>query len=100
MTNRFDTMLRWWKTGPGHWHDPANGKTNGNGNEHGTDLFPGEIPPNACRLPGDSDESSDAAWCRPRDLAGIPRTLTYPSTTLGRMLDQTADRFANSTALI
>jgi len=39
-------------------------------------------------------------WLAQLDRAGIPRTLTYPTTTLGRMLDQTADRFGASAALV
>jgi long-chain acyl-CoA synthetase len=38
-------------------------------------------------------------WIRQLEKAGIPTTLTYPSTTLTRLLDQTADRFAESPAL-
>src|SRR5206468_11324432 len=32
--------------------------------------------------------------------AGIARNLTYPATSLGRILDQTADRFGKAPALI
>ena len=32
--------------------------------------------------------------------AGIPRHLKYPSTTLGRILDQSADRFGDTEALL
>jgi len=39
-------------------------------------------------------------WLARLDEAGIPRSLVYPSTTLGRMLDQTAERFADATALV
>ena len=35
-------------------------------------------------------------WLLQLDRAGIARTLTYPTTTLGRMLDQTADRFGDA----
>ncbi len=43
---------------------------------------------------------AEPPWIHQRDLAGIPRTLNYPSTTLARLLDQTADRFGEVTALI
>ncbi len=39
-------------------------------------------------------------WLTQLDRAGIPRTLVYPRTTLGRLVDQAADRFADATALI
>ncbi|HTL29980.1 MAG TPA: AMP-binding protein [Tepidisphaeraceae bacterium] len=39
-------------------------------------------------------------WLLQLDKAGLPRHLIYPSTTLGRVFDQTADRFGNATALI
>lgn len=35
----------------------------------------------------------------PDDL-GVPKTLNYPNTTLGRLLDQTVERFSDSTALL
>jgi hypothetical protein len=43
---------------------------------------------------------AEAPWLKQLDRAGIPRTLNYPSTTLGRILDQSADRFGDVTALI
>src|SRR5687767_7084549 len=39
-------------------------------------------------------------WLTQLDKAGLPSTLVYPSTTLGRLLDQTADRFGSATAMI
>jgi long-chain acyl-CoA synthetase len=39
-------------------------------------------------------------WHRVLRGAGVPTTLVYPSTTLARLLDQTADRFGDSTALV
>jgi long-chain acyl-CoA synthetase len=41
-----------------------------------------------------------APWLAQLDRAGISRNLTYPTTTLARLLDQTADRFGASPALI
>ena len=32
--------------------------------------------------------------------AGVLRTLTYPTTTLGRLVDQAADRFGDAIALL
>ena len=34
------------------------------------------------------------------EFVGLPRTLVYPHTTLGRLLDQTADRFGPATAMV
>jgi long-chain acyl-CoA synthetase len=42
----------------------------------------------------------EAPWLRELDRAGIPRTLHYPDTTLGRIVDQSADRFGDATALV
>jgi long-chain acyl-CoA synthetase len=39
-------------------------------------------------------------WLAEIHKAGLPATLTYPSTTLSRVLDQTADRFGSATAMI
>jgi long-chain acyl-CoA synthetase len=39
-------------------------------------------------------------WVETLERAGIPRTLQYPATTLGRLLDQTADRFGDATAIV
>jgi long-chain acyl-CoA synthetase len=38
-------------------------------------------------------------WLEQLDRAGIPRSLVYPATTLGRLVDQAADRFPTATAL-
>src|SRR3954464_7438810 len=39
-------------------------------------------------------------WVETLEPGGIPRTLQYPTTPLGRLLDQTADRFGDATAVI
>lgn len=38
-------------------------------------------------------------WLARTERAGIPTHLTYPSTTLARLLDQTADRFGDAPAV-
>lgn len=38
-------------------------------------------------------------WLDLLEQAGIPRTLRYPSTTLARLLDQTAERFGDAPAI-
>ena len=43
---------------------------------------------------------AESPWLPQLDKAGIPRTLVYPTTTLGRILDQTADRFGDATAVV
>jgi long-chain acyl-CoA synthetase len=43
---------------------------------------------------------ADAPWLKELDRAGIPRTLRYPNTTLGRIVDQSADRFGDVAAMI
>src|SRR5262245_40502694 len=42
----------------------------------------------------------DPPWIATLDQAGLPRHLTVPTTTLSRILDQTADRFLDSPARI
>jgi len=39
-------------------------------------------------------------WHKVLRAAGVPATLIYPSTTLSRLLDQTADRFGDATSLV
>ena len=77
MSGPFDVMLRWWRNGQEHngWHP-----------------LPIAMP--RATIP------ASPPWLGQLDSAGIPRSLNYPSTTLGRMLDQSADRFGNLTALI
>jgi non-ribosomal peptide synthetase component E (peptide arylation enzyme) len=82
--------LRWWKDG------------NGRGNGHG------EVPTNTATHTSDANSSEpehlapapEALWLAQLDREGIPRSLHYPTTTLGRILDQTADRFPDLPALI
>src|SRR2546429_3547498 len=44
--------------------------------------------------------TEEPPWLTQLDGAGLPRSLIYPSTTLSRALDQTADRFNSATAMI
>jgi long-chain acyl-CoA synthetase len=80
MSGPFDVMLRWWKNG----HE-----------SNGWHPLPLISPRPPALIP-----SHPQPWLAQFDAAGIPRTLNYPSTTLGRMLDQTADRFGNLPAVI
>src|SRR5690349_8386793 len=77
MMRPIHTIRRWWK----HEAPPAADAPATSGNGH--------APP-APREP----------WLEQLDRAGIPRMLVYPSTTLGRILDQSADRFGDAPAVI
>lgn len=74
----FNRMLQWWKH-----HD---GSRNGQ---------PADAPAVPAPPPVDP-----RPWLKQTEAAAIPTTLQYPSTTLGRLLDQTVDRFADLPALI
>jgi len=84
-------MMRWpwWKT------------RNGNGNGHAKALKPGEMP-----LPAPPEETAEPAlppeppWVAQWDKLGLPHEPNYPTTTLARMLDQTADRFGQNMAVV
>jgi len=102
MRGPVDTVMRWWKAG--RTHDGGDGaaagacsdaqapdRHNGNGQHASTRTAEHAARPAAAREP---------AWYSQYDVAGIPRSLIYPTTTLGRMLDQTAERFADTTAII
>ena len=78
MIRPLDTFRRWWKQQP---TVPAE-IVRSEGNGHAL-VKPTEDP-----------------WLSQLDLAGIPRSLVYPTTTLGRILDQSADRFADATAIV
>src|SRR5262245_41904026 len=78
-------MLRWWKEHNGNGH-------NGNGHSRSsalrmTALSKPQTPP-------------QPPWLAQLDREGIPRSLNYPTTTLGRLLDQAADRFGDLPALL
>ena len=73
----FDTVLRrWWRNAEKH-----------------PDL------PRQLELP-ELPDPPDEPWQSHLHDAGVPNHLSYPSTTLGRILDQTADRFGDNEALL
>jgi len=73
----FDTVWRrWWRNG-----DRA-------------------LEPQTAEMPVTRVPPTEAPWLSHLDLAGIPRHLVYPTTTLGRILDQSADRFGNAEAIL
>lgn len=75
MVNSFEAVMRWWHNGDGV------------GSPHSAAREPMVV-------------EAPEPWLRVLDEAGIPRSLRYPSTTLSRMLEQTADRFGDATGLI
>lgn len=83
-------IFRWWREDHPHDH---NGHSlhpiPGQGEAHG-----GIGRPTAVHSP------LPQVWLRHLDAAGIPRTLIFPTTTLGQLFDQTATRFAGATALV
>src|SRR4051794_29943252 len=81
MIHRLFTVKRWRK--------------NGNGNGHVRVIVTENQTPQLPEPPAPPREP----WLARLDEARVPRTLNYPSTTLGRILDQSADRFPQSTAL-
>jgi len=79
MRGPFDSMLRWFRE--------SNGQANGNAH------LP-EPPPH------DPQPAIEPPWLAQLDKEGIPRNLRYPTTTLGRIIDQAAERFGDNPALI
>ena len=51
---------------------------------------PVHIAPSAPRHP----------WLATQAAAGVPASLVYPTTTLSRLLDQSADRFGDAIAMV
>jgi long-chain acyl-CoA synthetase len=84
MIRPIDSLRRWWKHPPETEPSAATAEEHSNGNGVKASARPAPEPPYLAQL----------------DRAGIPRSLVYPTTTLGRILDQTADRFADATAVV
>ena len=83
MIRPIDTVKRWWKNGEHALH----------GSESAAEprlLVTRSAPPAPAEPP----------WLATLDQLGMPRSLVYPATTLGRILDQSADRFGDATAII
>src|SRR5688572_17348515 len=98
MRRPVDTVMRWWRSGLGNSESPGTipmnggGGSNGNGNGNGIS--------NGNRKGKRAVTAGEPKWFKQWDANGIPRSLVYPTTTLGRMLDQTADRFADTLAIV
>src|SRR5688572_907196 len=85
MMHPIDSIRRWWSNGThptgSEPHDAGGAAhSNGNGNGHAP--------------------AAEEPWLAQLDRASIPRSLVYPTTTLGRILDQSADRFGDATAVV
>ena len=76
MIRPIDTFRRWWHNGT---DESAEVSASGNGH---------------------AAEAAEPAWLSQLDRAGVPRSLVYPTTTLGRVLDQSADRFGSAPAIV
>ena len=78
-------VRRWWRHngGPSDGH-PRGGRLAG-------------LEADACPSPAPVDASRP--WLDVLTSVGVPHTLVYPSTTLGRLLDQSADRFGDAVAM-
>jgi long-chain acyl-CoA synthetase len=63
-------------------------------------LWRREIEAPVVSLPVLAPTVESPPWAGAMRAAGIPATLNYCSTTLSRILDQTADRYGSCTALI
>ena len=85
MIHPIDSIRRWWSNGTAVASAGANavGEPHPDGNGHAPPAPPVESP-----------------WLKQLDRAEIPRSLVYPSTTLGRILDQSAERFGDATAVV
>jgi len=84
MIHPIDSIRRWWKHSPDEADAPP-AAPDGHGNGAASKAPP--CPP-------------EPPWLAQLDRADIPRTLVYPSTGLGRILDQSADRFGAATAVV
>ena len=82
MRGPFDSMLRWWR------ESEENGQSR-NGENHSPTPHAQEDQP-----------APEPPWLTQLDKEGIPRTLNYPTTTLGRIVDQASERFGDHPAVI
>lgn len=87
MSGRFDAMFHWWKDAQGNGRvEPPVPVT--------------YDPPPMSGLEPPPTRTADPPWFAQLAREGIPQSLRYPTTTLARILDQTADRFGDLTALV
>ena len=98
MIRPLDSFRRWWTNSPqepavGPEVSQAPGEVAGSGNGNGNGK-------SARLAAGAAAEPAEAPWLAQLDKAGIPRSLCYPTTTLARVLDQTAERFGDAVAVV
>jgi long-chain acyl-CoA synthetase len=84
MIHPIDSIRRWWRHAP---DDEGAAPAAPDGHANGAESKAPPAPP-------------EPPWLAQLDRADIPRSLVYPSTTIGRILDQSADRFGAATAVV
>src|SRR5688500_14470419 len=100
MIRPIDSMRRWWTGGSAQPGGQSGDQTGGNG-AHAPAAPGRQLPAPAPQAPASAPAlPPEPAWLARLDDAGYPRTLVYPGTTLGRLLDQSADRFPDATAVV
>jgi len=93
MIRPLNTIRRWWAHGPEATPD--------NGHSSRLPADDGAAPSNGGSAgSGAPARPTESPWLPQLDKAGIPRTLVYPTTTLGRLVDQAAERFGDATAVV
>jgi long-chain acyl-CoA synthetase len=96
MSGLINTALGWWR----HVEPRADGSAAGsNGNGDGHSAAADITAESALPPPPPAPKPPTEPWLKQLDRMGIPRTLVYPNTTLGKLLDQTAERFGSAAAL-
>lgn len=100
MIRPIDSMRRWW-TGNGAQAGSHSGDHTGGNGAQAPAAADRQLPAPAPQAPAHAGHSPapEPAWLARLDEAGFPRSLVYPGTTLGRLLDQSADRFPQATAM-
>ncbi|MEO6435995.1 MAG: AMP-binding protein, partial [Tepidisphaeraceae bacterium] len=88
----FHAVARWWShRGNGNGNGHGDGDRNGNGHLH---PAPHDAPA------GTEATLPEQPWLAHLDRERIPRSLHYPTTTLGRLLDQAVERFGDNEAVV
>src|SRR4051812_13620292 len=85
-----DSVARWWS------------KRNGvavNGERHALLSRNGHSLPTV-KPASEPQPLIELPWLKQLDMERIPRTLRYPVMTLGRLVDQAADRFGDNAAVV
>src|SRR2546423_1891883 len=86
MIRPIDSFRRWWKNGP----QPDGAEAAPAGEERGVGVNGHAVDAPAAESP----------WLPQLDQVNIPRSLVYPTTTLGRILDQSAERYGDAAAVV